>query len=88
MSMERELHDIFCKACNGLGRAGDPCPFCGSKDLRMSTRSHDGGFCVICTDCGAAGPSERDSGSAYDAWQGRLDESRRTLSDGREGAGE
>lgn len=47
-----------------------PCPFCGSKDLRISHVGRDWNS-VICRDCGGEGPEELGREDAISSWNRR-----------------
>lgn len=51
-----------------------PCPFCGSKDLKISVYNNKGGtvYQVYCYRCGANGPDYGDNKQwAINAWNKR-----------------
>lgn len=48
-----------------------PCPFCGSKDLKL--RTYGGEFhSVICQSCGSSGSLYKDATQAVNAWNRRV----------------
>lgn len=49
-----------------------PCPFCGSKELRLwEDRTFGGGYSVYCWMCGSQGREDLDKEVAIAAWNRR-----------------
>lgn len=51
----------------------EPCPFCGSRRVRVEDLGHDNGAHVHCDNCGADGPPKATWAEAIAAWDHRED---------------
>lgn len=59
-----------------MDQENKPCPFCGSKNLRMSRINHsnDWVFWVLCYDCKMNGPSAYSQEEAREKWNTRQEQ--------------
>jgi Lar family restriction alleviation protein len=48
------------------------CPFCGQEDsARLTHRSDEGLYIILCSNCGASGPTGESVEEAWDGWDSR-----------------